>query len=86
MSGEARRIALVASIPFIPGIRTSMKTMSGVSSPALLDGVLAAVGLADDDDVVREVEGGVQPLAGDRMVVDDQDADRARLAGASLWV
>ena len=86
MVGEARRIALVASIPFIPGIRTSMKTMSGVRLADLHDGVLPAVGLADHDDVVRQVQGRVQPFPRDGMVVDDEDADGTLLPGLALAI
>ncbi len=41
----------------------------------VLDRLLAAAGLANDLHPVLHVEGGVQALAGHRVVVDDQDPD-----------
>ena len=82
MAGAAWRIRRVASIPSIPGIRTSMKTTSGVELAGALDRFLTARRLADDDDdIVGELERGAESFPGDRVVVHDQCADRTRHGG-----
>ena len=64
-------------MPSMPGIRTSMNTTSGVRSRACVDRLLAAPGLADHDHgVFGELEGGAQAFTRDRVVIDDQGADR----------
>ena len=51
---------------------------SGVSSVGPRHGLLAIGGLADDLDAVLKLEECAQALAHDRVVVDDEDADRIR--------
>ncbi len=51
---------------------------SGSSSVGPRHGLLAVGGLADHLDAVLELEERAQPLAHDRVVVDDEDADRVR--------
>ena len=61
------------------GITRSIRITSG-RSRASRHAPLAVGGLADHLDPVLELEERPQPLAHDRVVVDDQDADRAHAA------
>ena len=69
-------MAVQASMPPRRGIRTSISTMSGSSVGGLVDRLRAVARLADDLDVLLLAEHHLQAAAEQRVVVDDQDADR----------
>ena len=73
-----RRSSRIAPIPSSRGITRSIRITSGDSSAARATASLAVGGLADDLDPVLELEERAQPLAHDRVVVDDEHADRIR--------
>ena len=64
-------------MPLSPGITTSIRTTSGFVLERLEDRPLGVRRLADDLDVVLRVEQQPQAGADDRMVVDDEHADRS---------
>ena len=65
----------MASMPSIPGIRTSMNTTSGESSRARSTASSPLDGLSHDHDVVGQLERRAQTLPRHRVVIDDQGAD-----------
>ena len=73
-SSSAPVISRVASMPSISGMRMSMSTTSGSSSRAMLDGLRAVVGLADDLEVVLDLEDHAEARAHEGLVVGDEDA------------
>ena len=79
--GTTSLIAVQASMPLRRGIRTSISTMSGSSVDGQLDRLGAVAGLADDLDVGLLAEDHLQPTAEQRVVVDDEHADRLGAAG-----
>ncbi len=81
VSGEASRMRRVASIPSIPGIRTSMNTTSGTSSRARSTASSPVpASPTTTHGVLRHLQRGAQPLARDRVVIDDQ----ARMVGMAF--
>ena len=67
-----------ASMPSMPGMRTSSSTTSGSRLAHMGERFAAVGGLADDGDVVELLEQAAQPLARRRLVVDDQRAQLLR--------
>ena len=65
----------VAAMPSRPGISRSMTTTSGRSAAAASSAAVAVGRLADDLEIVVQVEEVAHPAADHRVVVDDQDAD-----------
>ena len=74
--GAASRSRGSAVRPSIPGIERSSRTRSGCSSAAVDDRLLAVGRLADDVEAVRPQQRD-ERLAGQRMVVDDEDRGRS---------
>ena len=70
------RIRRVASMPSMPGIRTSIRTTSGVERAAQRDRLVAVCGLAHDLEVGLDLEDHPEPGAHQGLVVGDEDADR----------
>ena len=74
-SGSSPLIRPIAVTPSMVGISRSMSTTSG-ADVARPPGLAAVAGLADDLDVVQQLEEGGQASSDDRVIVHDQDADR----------
>ena len=75
-------------MPDCLGIRTSMSTTSGTVPAARSAAAAPSLGLADDLDVVLDVEQHRQPATEQLLVVDDDDADglTARLGALLTYV
>ena len=74
----------MASIPDRRGIRTSIRTTSGISSVGLLDRLLAVGGLAHQIQVRLAAEDHLEAAPEQRVVVDDHDAEPFDVALAFL--
>ena len=83
--GTASLIAVHASMPPRLGIRTSIRTMSGVVSTVFCTASAPSLGLADDVDVGLLLEHHLQPAPEQRVVVDDENAD-GLTAGYGRWL
>jgi hypothetical protein len=66
----------------MPGIRTSNDHDVRDELADLGDGVLSDLGPADDQEVLRQIQGRLEPFPGDGMVVHDEDADPLFVAHA----
>ena len=66
----------VASIPFMPGMRTSISTTCGKQTLAQLDRFRSVGGFVDDLDLFLGVENHPEAVADERLIVAEQDADR----------
>ena len=80
--GRGLRAAMrrVASMPSTPGMRTSIRTTSGLISRQR-DGLRSVAGLGDDLDVRLRFEDRAKAAADERFVVDEQDADHGVASG-----
>ena len=81
--GWAALIRAIAPIPSSWGMTMSMRIDVGDELGRQLDADQAVLGLADDLDVVEQLEVAAQPAPDDAMVVDEQDADARRVARVS---
>ena len=77
-TGRRARIWRVASIPDISGIRRSISTIAGSLRRRQRDRLDAGLRLADEREVRRALDEPAQPVAVDRVIVGDEDADRRR--------
>ena len=76
IAGWRALISAVAAIPSSPGISRSITTTSGSERRRGLERAVAVGRLADDLEIVVQVEEIAHAAADHRVVVDDQDADR----------
>ena len=67
-------MASMTSNPLAPGIWMSRKTRSGSQPPDRVDRLGAGGALGDDLQPLFRCEQRAQPLAGERLVVGDEDA------------
>ena len=75
VSGSSALIRPIAVMPSMFGISRSIRTTSGLSRAGHRHALGAVRGLADDLDVVEQVEEGPQARPDDGVVVHEQDAD-----------
>ena len=78
-SALGRRIAVM---PSTPGMRTSIRTMSGRSVGAFEHRLVPVGRLTDDVDIGVDLEDDPETCRRGRLVVDDQDADRGEAASS----
>ncbi len=66
----------------MPGMRTSISTMSGSSSEVSRSASCAVARLAHDDHVVLRLEHHAEPHPQERLIVDEEDARRHAMSAA----
>ena len=77
VSGSTPMISRVASMPLLPGKRTSITTTSGLCTRAFGERLVGGAGLADDLETRMTAQQRLQAEPDDLVVVDQQDAEVA---------
>ena len=79
--GNSARMATIASMPFMSGMRRSISVTSGTQAPEALDGLSPVAGLPHERHVLLALEHRGNSFPQELMIVDGENADSLGVGG-----